>query len=43
MSARASMGEGQREGGRERVPSRLCAVSADPNTGLDLIKCEIIT
>ena len=30
-------GEGQREVGRERIPSRLHAVRPDPDMGLDLI------
>ena len=29
--------------GRERIPSRLPAVSADPDSGLDLVNCEITT
>ena len=29
--------------GRERIPSRLCAVSAEPNTGLDPKHCDIVT
>ena len=29
--------------GRERIPSRLCAVSAEPDLGLDLTNCEIMT
>ena len=33
--------EGQREG--DRIPSRLRAVSAEPNTGLDPTNCEIMT
>ena len=28
--------EEQKERGRERIPSRLCAVSADPDTGVNL-------
>ena len=31
------------ETGRERIPSRLCAVSAEPNAGLDLMNREITT
>ena len=31
-------GEGQREW--ERIPSRLCAVSAQPNVGLNLTNCR---
>ena len=37
----ASSGE-DREKGRERIPSRLCAVSTEPDTGLDLMNCEIV-
>ena len=37
------MGEGQRERGRERIPSRLHAVSAEPDTGLKLMNHEIMT
>ena len=29
-----------RERGREKIPSRLCAVRMEPNTGLYLINCE---
>ena len=29
-------GEGQRERGRQRIPSRLPAVSAEPDVGLEL-------
>ena len=36
-------GEGQRERGRERIPSRLHTVSTEPNTGLDLRNSEIMT
>ena len=36
-------GEGQRERERERILSRLHAISTDPNTGLELTKCEITT
>ena len=42
-------GEGQREGEREgesglgRIPSRLHAVSPEPEAGLELTKCGIMT
>ena len=36
-------GGGGRERGRERIPSRLCTVRAEPNAGLKLTKLEIIT
>ena len=32
-----------RERERERIPSRFCAVSAEPDVGLDLTNREIIT
>ena len=32
----------RRERGRERVSSRLHAVSAEPDAGLKLINCEIM-
>ena len=32
-----------RERGRERIPSRLCAVSAEPDVGLKLANREITT
>ena len=31
------------ERGRERIPSRFSAVSAEPNTGLEPTGCEITT
>ena len=34
-------GRGQRE--RERIPSRLCAVSAESDIGFDPMNCEIMT
>ena len=37
---KASAGEGQREKGRERIPGRLCAISAESNVGLDLTNGE---
>ena len=36
-------GEGQRERGRERIPSRFCDVRAGPNAGLDLKNHKIMT
>ena len=37
-------GEGQRERERrQRIPSRLSTVSAEPHTGLDPMNCEITT
>ena len=37
----ASVEEAEREG-RERIPSRLHTVSTEPDTGLDLMNCEIM-
>ena len=36
------MGKGQREKERERIPSRLHAVSAEPDTGLEPTSREIV-
>ena len=37
-------GRGREKGrGRERIPSRLCIVSAEPDAGLELTNCEIVT
>ena len=37
-------GEGaEKEGERERIPSRLCAVRAKPDVGLELTNYEIMT
>ena len=38
-------GEGQRERGREgdRIPSRLCTARVEPDPGLELPNCEIMT
>ena len=36
-------GEREREREREKIPSRLCAVSAEPDVGLELTNCEIMT
>ena len=32
-----------RERGRERIPNHLPAISAEPNVGLELTNCEIMT
>ena len=37
------VGEGQREREGERIPSRLCTVSAKPDVGLEPTDCEIVT
>ena len=34
----AQVGERQRERERERISSRLCTVSAEPEVGLELMK-----
>ena len=39
----ALAGEGQRETGRERIPSRLPTVLAEPDAGQDSMNCEIMT
>ena len=36
-------GEGQRERRGERIPSRLCTGSTEPNAGLELRNREIMT
>ena len=33
----------EREEGRERIPSRLPAVCAEPGVGLELTNCKIMT
>ena len=43
MGERAPAGEGQRERGRERIPSRLSALSTESDTGLEVTKHEIMT
>ena len=35
--------ERERERGRERIPSRLYTVSVEPDAGLELTNCEIMT
>ena len=35
--------ERERERGRESIPSRLCAVSAESDVGLKPTNCEIMT
>ena len=42
-SERAQAREGQREWERERIPSRLCTVSVEPNVGLEPMNKEIMT
>ena len=36
-------GERERERGRERIPSRFCPVSTEPDVGLDSMNREIMT
>ena len=36
-------GAGGKERGRDRIPSRLCAVSSEPDMGLEPTNCEIMT
>ena len=40
---REQAGEGQREMEREIIPRRLQAVNSEPNVGLELTNCEIMT
>ena len=40
---RESWGGAEREGERERVSSRPRAVSTEPDAGLELTNCEIVT
>ena len=39
----ARVGEEHREGERERIPSGIDTVSAEPDVGLELRNCEIMT
>ena len=41
MSKHEQRGDGKKK--RERIPSRLCAFSAEPDMGLDLMNHEIMT
>ena len=40
---RETQRERERERERERIPNRLCAVSTEPDMGLALMNCEIVT
>ena len=40
---RERVGEGQREKERERIPSRFFTVSTEPDAGLELKNCEVMT
>ena len=42
-SERLRARERERERRRERIPSRLCAISTEPDAGLDLMNCESMT
>ena len=35
--------EGATERGRQRIPGRLCVISTEPDAGLELKNCEIMT
>ena len=37
------LGEGQRERGRQKIQSRLCLESIEPDVGLELTNHEIVT
>ena len=39
----AHASRGGAEGQRERIPNSLCAVGTEPDIGLDLINCEIMS
>ena len=45
LREKTQAGEGWREGvgGKDRTPNRLCAVSTEPDVGLDLMNCEMVT
>ena len=36
-----AVGEGQREG--DKIPSKFCAVSTEPDVGLEPMHCEFMT
>ena len=40
---RASISRGGAERRRDRIPSRLCTTSTEPNVGLELTNREIMT
>ena len=40
---RKSRGGAERERGRQRIPSRLCANSREPHAGLEPTNCGIVT
>ena len=43
LRERAGEGQRERERERERIPSRLHVTSAEPEAGLELTNCEIMT
>ena len=43
LGASKREGEGETERERERIPSRLCTVGTEPNTGLKLTNLEVMT
>ena len=43
MQVRKGQREREKEGERERIPSRLHTTSAEPDAGLQLTNCEILT
>ena len=43
LKERENVAQGQRAGEKERIGSRLLAVSAEPDTGLELTNREIMT
>ena len=43
LRERASREGAERERERERIPNRLCTVSAEPDAGLKPMKWEIMT
>ena len=43
MCVHKPAGKRQRERGRERILTRLCAVRAEPDAGLKLTNCEMMT
>ena len=43
MSQVGAFRERERERERERIPNRICAVSTDPEAGLELTNWEIMT
>ena len=40
---REKVGEGQRQRGRQRIRSRVCADISEPDVGLKLMNCKIMT